>query len=86
LTSGIQDILFRVHDGSPVPYSFEFDPICFFGVGHDRRKIVHFHVTLNPDVLWIVRQLRKAWAYKQPHRFLLFDRDAKFVADVVPAV
>jgi glycerol uptake facilitator-like aquaporin len=27
-----------------------------------------------------------AWAYKQPQRFLLFDRDAKFGADVVSAV
>jgi len=32
------------------------------------------------------QQLREAWAYKQPHRFLLFDRDAKFGADVVSAV
>ena len=30
--------------------------------------------------------LREAWAYKQPHRFLLFDRDAKFGAEVVSAV
>jgi transposase InsO family protein len=34
----------------------------------------------------VVQQLREAWAYKQPHRFLLFDRDAKFGADVVSAV
>jgi hypothetical protein len=38
---------------------------CFFVIGHDRRKILHFHVTRNP---------------------LLFDRDAKFGADVVSAV
>jgi len=59
---------------------------CFFVIGHDRRKILHFNVTRNPDALWIVQQLREAWAYKQPHRFLLFDRDAKFGADVVSAV
>jgi hypothetical protein len=29
--------------------------------------------------------LREAWADKQPHRFLPFDRDAKFGADVVSA-
>src|SRR5437899_5197807 len=34
----------------------------------------------------MVQQRREAWAYKQPHRFLLFDRDAKFGADVVSAV
>ena len=59
---------------------------CFFVIGHDRRKILHFNVTRNPNALWVVQQLREAWAYKQPHRFLLFDRDAKFGADVVSAV
>jgi len=50
---------------------------AFFVIGHDRRKILHFNVTRNPNALWVVQQLREAWAYKQPHRFLLFDRDAK---------
>ena len=59
---------------------------CFFVIGHDRRKILHFNVTRNPHALWIVQQLREAWAYQQPHRFLLFDRDAKFGADVFSAV
>src|SRR5271166_4726727 len=59
---------------------------CFFVIGHDRRKILHFNVTRNPHPLWIAQQLREAWAYKQPHRFLLFDRDAKFGGDVVSAV
>ena len=59
---------------------------CFFVIGHDRRKILHFNVTRNPNTLWIIQQLREAWAYKQPHRFLLFDRDAKFGAEVVSAV
>ena len=55
-------------------------------IGHGRRKILHFNVTRNPNALWVVPQLREAWAYQQPHRFLLFDRDAKFGADVVAAV
>jgi len=59
---------------------------CFFVIGHDRRKILHFNVTRNPHALWVAQQLREAWAYRQPHRFLLFDRDAKFGADVVSAV
>jgi putative transposase len=59
---------------------------CFFVIGHDRRKILHFNVTRNPNALWVVQQLREAWVYKQPHRSLLFDRDAKFGADVVSAV
>ena len=59
---------------------------CFFVIGHDRRKILHFNVTRNPNALWVVQQLREAWAYQQPHRFLLLDRDAKFGAEVLSAV
>jgi transposase InsO family protein len=59
---------------------------CFFVIGHDRRKILHFNVTRNPHALWVVQQLREAWAYQQPHRFLLLDRDAKFGAEVLSAV
>ena len=56
---------------------------CFFLIAHDRRKILHFNVTRNPQALWIVQQLREAWPYTPVHRFLLFDRDAKFGDDVV---
>ncbi len=59
---------------------------CFFVIGHDRRKILRFNVTRNPNALWVAQQLREAWAYKQPQRFLLFDRDSKFGADVVSGV
>ena len=31
---------------------------CFFVIGHDRRKILHFNVTRNPNALWVVQQLR----------------------------
>ena len=58
----------------------------FFVIGHERRKILHFHVTRNPYALWVVQQLREAWAYTEPRRFLLFDRDAKFGAEVVSTV
>jgi putative transposase len=59
---------------------------CFFVIGHDRRKILHFNVTQNPNAVWVAEQLREAWAYKQPHRFLLFDRDSKFGVDVISVV
>ena len=59
---------------------------CFFVIGHDRRKILHFNATQKPNTVWVAQQLREAWAYKQPHRFLFFDRDSKFGADVVSAV
>jgi transposase InsO family protein len=59
---------------------------CFFVVGHDRRKILHCNVTRQPNALWIVLQLREAWRYEPPPRFLIFDRDAKFSADVISTV
>ena len=33
---------------------------CFFVIGHDRRKILHFNVTRNPNALWVTQQLREA--------------------------
>ena len=59
---------------------------CFFVIGHERRKILHCNVTRQPNALWIVLQLREAWGFEQPHKFLIFDRDAKFSADVVSAI
>ncbi len=59
---------------------------CFFVIGHDRRKILRFNVTRNPNALWIVQQMREAWPYAPTHRFLLFDHDSKFGSDVVSAV
>ena len=59
---------------------------CFFVIGHDRRKFLRFNMTRNPNALWIVQQLRKAWPCVPAHRFLLFDGDAKFGPDVIAAV
>ena len=60
---------------------------CFFIIGHDRRRILHHNVTRNPNALWITLQLNEAWEWgQQPERFLIFDRDAKFSADVVSTV
>ena len=43
-------------------------------------------MTRNPTAPWVGQQLREAGAYKQPQRFLLCDRDAKFGADMFSAV
>ena len=43
---------------------------CFFIIGHDRRKILSFNVTRNPNAVC---------------RFLLFDHDSKFGKDVISA-
>jgi hypothetical protein len=58
---------------------------CFFVIGHDRRKILGFNVTQNPNAAWIVQQMREIWPYAPAHNFLLFDHDSKFGKDVVSA-
>jgi putative transposase len=59
---------------------------CFFIIGHDRRRILHFHVTRHPTSLWVVQQLREAFPYESAPRFLIFDRDAKYGTEVPAAI
>jgi transposase InsO family protein len=59
---------------------------CLFVIDHDRRKILHLNLTQNPNAHWVALQLRQTWGYDQPQRFLIFDRDANFNADVVATV
>jgi putative transposase len=59
---------------------------CFFIIGHDRRRILHFHVTRHPTSLWVVQQLREAFPYETAPRFLIFDRDAKYGTEVPTAI
>src|SRR5271170_3808434 len=59
---------------------------CFFIIGHDRRRILHFHVTRHPTSLWVVQQLPEAFPYESAPRFLIFDRDAKYGTEVPAAV
>lgn len=56
---------------------------CFSVIAHDRRKILRCHVTRNPSAVWIMQQMREAWPYSAAHKFLLFDRDAKFGNEVI---
>ncbi len=59
---------------------------CFFVIGHDRRRILHFNVTRHPTSVWIVQQLREAFPYGSAPRFLIFDRDGKYGTEVPIAV
>jgi len=60
---------------------------CFFVIAHDRRRIKHFNATQNLQATWIAMRQRQTWKEgNQPQRFLLFDRDSKFSADVVATV
>ncbi len=55
---------------------------CLFIIAHDRRRILHFNVTSTPTSAWVVQQLREAFPYKSPHKYLIFDRDSKFSLEV----
>ncbi len=59
---------------------------CFFIIRHDRRRILHFNVTRHPTSAWIIQQLREAFPYQSTPKFLIFDRDAKYGAEVPIAV
>ena len=59
---------------------------CFFVIGHDRRRILHFNITRHPTSQWIVQQLREAFPFESAPRFLIFDRDAKYGMEVSTAV
>src|SRR5215831_3665922 len=59
---------------------------CFFVIAHDRRRILHFHVTRHPNSFWIAQQLREAFPCQHPFKHLIFDRDAKFGSEVLSAV
>lgn len=59
---------------------------CFFILSHDRRRILHFNVTRNPTSHWVVQQLREAFPFELTHKYLIFDRDAKFGSDIIATV
>jgi transposase InsO family protein len=59
---------------------------CFFVIGHDRRRILHFNVTKHPTSMWIVHQLREAFPFSRASQFLIFDRDAKYGLEVPIAI
>jgi len=39
---------------------------CFFIIAHDRRRILHCHVTKHPNSAWVVQQLREAFPMTRP--------------------
>jgi putative transposase len=46
---------------------------CFFVIGHDRRRILHFGVTRHPTSGWGAQQLREAFPYDHRQQYLIFD-------------
>ncbi len=60
----------------------------WFAIRHSRREIVHWSVTERPTAPWVVQQLREAFPFDVAglSRYLVFDRDTIFSAEVVAAV
>jgi transposase InsO family protein len=56
---------------------------CLFVIEHERRRILHFHVTEHPNSDWVVQQLREAFPDSVPYRYAILDRDTKFDAEVL---
>jgi transposase InsO family protein len=56
---------------------------CFFVIEHGRRKILHCSVSLHPTSEWVVQQLRETFPEADPYRYVIFDHDSKFNADVI---
>ena len=59
---------------------------CFFVIGHDRRRILHFNITKHPTSSWIIQQLREAFPFGGAPGFLIHDRDAKYGTEVPAAI
>jgi putative transposase len=50
-------------------------------LAHDRRRILHFNVTVHPTAEWTGQQLREAFPFDQLPHYLLRHRDAIFGLD-----
>jgi transposase InsO family protein len=50
----------------------------FLVLAHDRRRVLHFHVTAHPTADWTAQQLREAFPFDQVPCYLLRDRDQIF--------
>ncbi len=50
-------------------------------LAHDRRRVVHFHITEHPTARWTAQQVVEAFHWDTAPRFLLRDRDGVYGAD-----
>ena len=51
-------------------------------INHGTREIVHFAVTANPNVFWLVQQMRNATPYDHKPKYLVHDNDAVFTSSI----
>ncbi len=48
----------------------------FIVLSHHRRRILHFNIIDSPSARWTAQQLREAFAFISPPKYLLRDRDS----------
>jgi len=53
---------------------------CFLVLRHDRRRVVHFNVTVSPTAEWTAQQVIEAFPYEEAPRYVLRDRDSIYGA------
>ena len=44
-------------------------------LAHERRRVVHFHITAHPTAQWTAQQVVEAFPWEEAPRYLLRDRD-----------
>jgi transposase InsO family protein len=54
----------------------------FIVLDHGRRKVVHFAITANPSMRWVIQQLREAMPYGRQPRFVFRDSDGIYGSGV----
>jgi putative transposase len=72
----------RNHLGQTVSVDFFVVPTLRFHVlyvflvlSHTRRQVLHFNITYAPSARWTAQQLREAFPFTSPPKYLLRDRD-----------
>jgi len=58
----------------------------WFVIDHVRRRILHFNVTTNPTVKWVIQQLREAFPDDSTARYLIYDNDCIFSNEVSTSI
>ena len=73
----------RNHLGQTVSVDFFIVPTLRFHVlyvflvlSHTRREVLHFNITDAPSAGWTAQQLREAFPFTSPPKYLLRDRDS----------
>jgi putative transposase len=82
-------IFLRNHTGTLAAMDFFVVPTVTFRLlygfiilSHERRRVIHFHVTASPTAAWVSQQLRQAFPFETAPRYLIRDRDGIFGTEV----